>query len=197
MRRNDVRTIRGRGTALWLKSLERLVRVRDTNPPGAVTDQLDGLRHYPALLAIWTMGIAAVLSGREEFIAPLLTKPMWARWGSNGTPEKPAEYLHPWRVIPGDLQDICPPAPGNKWLYPQSHLLRREVHKPLRLVEPDDSAYQAACSRFELLASLIAIDAASVEWRREPWPGEFLLDQWWGYDDNGLAGSIKREIGPD
>ncbi|MFD8597557.1 SIR2 family protein [Kitasatospora sp. NPDC059646] len=179
---------------LWVRALDRLARIRNSFA-GSFNDALEGLRHYPSLLATWTIGLAAVLTRREELLATIMTRPAWTTFFGRTEQQPPAIYLHPWRVIPGDLKEVCPPTPGNRWAYPQSHLLRQEIREPLRLVEPDDNAYQAACNRFEFLASMIAIDAVSEEWRREPWPGEFLLGDNWGYEQ-GLAGAIQQEITP-
>ncbi|EKX62639.1 hypothetical protein [Streptomyces ipomoeae] len=62
-------------------------------------------------------------------------------------------------------------------------------------MEPDDTAYTAAFHRFEFLASLIALDTEH-EFLANPWPGEFLLESAWGYDQVGLAPDIAREITP-
>jgi hypothetical protein len=184
----------GKHDALWLRAVERLTRIRNSTDT-AFTDTLEALRHYPALLATWTIGVAAVLARREELLTVIMTRPTWTSPGGNTQPQPPADYLHPSRIIPGDLKDVCPPTPGNRFAYPQSHLLRQEIREPFQLVEPDDEAYRAACSRFEALASMIAIDTATVDWRRQPWPGEFLLHGTWDYE-NGLARTIEQEITP-
>lgn len=185
----------GSHNAVWLRSVERLVRVRDTSSSGGYQDSLEQLRHYPALLATWTMGIAAVLARREEFLAPLLMKPRWAARGSNSSPEPPACYLNPWNVLDLDcVHTICRPEDGGKFHYPYSRLLNTAVREPLRRVEPDDQAFEAASARFQFLASLIGMDSATQEWRRNPWPGEFLLDRWWGYDGDGLPHTIHQEM---
>ncbi|MFF6961667.1 SIR2 family protein [Streptomyces sp. NPDC008317] len=177
--------------SLWLRTVERLVRIRSSFS-GSFNDQLEALRHYPALLATWTMGVAAVIAGREEFITTVMAKPTWTTLFGRTEPQPPAVYLHPWRVLPGDLRDVCPPAPGNRWLYPQSHFLRQEAREPLRSLEPDDAAYKAACNRFEFLASMISMDD-DVEHRRDPWAGEFLTGENWGHD-SGLANTIGTEL---
>jgi hypothetical protein len=42
---------------------------------------------------------------------------------------------------------------------------------------------------------MIAMDSEVEHWAN-PWPGEFLLDSQWGYDEVGLAADIAREINP-
>ncbi|MGW5353427.1 SIR2 family protein [Streptomyces sp. NPDC004031] len=179
---------------LWLRVVERLTRLRDGSY-SRYEEHLEALRHYPALMATWTMGVAAVLSRREGFLARLLTGPVWKSRSGNGQGQTPDTYLNPLRVISKpSIDKICHPD-GNTFLYPQSHFLREQLREPLRLVEPDDSAYAAACYRFEFLTSAIAMDN-EVEFYRDPWSGEFMLDSVWGYGDEGLAGEIAREVGP-
>ncbi|WP_344016886.1 SIR2 family protein [Kitasatospora atroaurantiaca] len=181
----------GTHEALWLRAVERLSRLRST-APGHFHDALESLRHYPALLATWTIGVAAVLARREDLVADIMTRPTWTTLWGKPEAQTPAVYLSPERILRGDLKEVCPPPSGQSYKYPQSHLLRQEAREPLSLVEPDDAAYQAACDRFEFLASMVSIDATS-EHGQYPWPGEFLLN--WGYE-TGLAGTIAQELTP-
>ncbi|ULR48395.1 hypothetical protein [Streptomyces deccanensis] len=183
----------GTHDALWLRALERLTRIRSSFS-GGFNPNLEALRHYPALLATWTMGVAAVVARREEVVAGLMARPKWTTRTGKTESQAPSVYLHPWRVLPGELREVCPPEPGRKWLYPQSRLLRQEVRDPIRPIEPDDTAYKAACSRFEFLASMIAMDDDD-EYRRDPWPGEFLTGEYWGHD-SGVARTIEQELTP-
>lgn len=75
----------------------------------------------------------------------------------------------------------------------QSHWLKDELREAFRLVEPSDIAYREACSRFEFLASMTAMDSDN-EVFAYPWAGELFLDSFWGYDDSGLAASVEREL---
>ncbi|MFJ1878237.1 hypothetical protein [Streptomyces chartreusis] len=63
--------------SLWQRVVERLNLLRSSNI-NHHTDVLEKLRHYPALLATFAMGIAATLGRREEFLARILTQPVWA-----------------------------------------------------------------------------------------------------------------------
>lgn len=66
---------------LWVRSLDRLARIRNSYT-GSFNDVLEGLRHYPSLLATWTIGVAAVLARREELLATTMTRPTWTTlWG--------------------------------------------------------------------------------------------------------------------
>lgn len=176
---------------LWQRVIERLNRLRHKNING-YTDELEKLRHYPAILAVFTMGIAAVIGQREEFLARLLTQPLWAPLFSNGDRQVPAIYLNPRRIISGSIDEVCSRGDGGTWFYPQSRWLQEELREPFRVVEPDDEAYRAAFHRFEFLASLMSVDTEHI--LGTPWSGEFFNDDVWGYDQNGLAPEIEREI---
>ncbi|MFD0261084.1 SIR2 family protein [Kitasatospora indigofera] len=180
---------------LWLRTVGRLASTRNTIL-GSFQDHMEKLRHYPALLATWSMGIAAVLAHREEFIVDLLTKPLWTPPLGSRKREEPSWYLNPWNVLYGDsIHIVSHSETGGRLKYPYSRLINAAVREPLRAVEPDDRAFEAASARFQFLTSLIGMDAS--DWRSGPWVGEFLLDSWWGYDNNGLAAEIQQEITTD
>ncbi|MEU9349004.1 SIR2 family protein [Streptomyces sp. NPDC048278] len=178
---------------LWLRAVERLVRMREVTP-GRYDECLERLRHLPALLATWTIGVAAVLSHREELLASIATRPQWAYPSSGRTPEGPAWYLNPAHVIETQgLHDMHRAENGNRLPYPQSNWLKDTLREPFQLVEPSDTAYQEACARFEFLISMTAMDT-DLEFRANPWAGEFLLHATWGWDNTGLAGSVAKEL---
>lgn len=99
------------------------------------------------------------------------------------------------RVLPADLKSVMPPPEGKRWLFPQSKFLRQETREPLQVLEPDDTAYQTACTRFEFLASMIAMDDDTQQMRL-PWVGEFMDDVHWEYDTS-MANTIKAELTPN
>ncbi|MFD5317531.1 SIR2 family protein [Streptomyces sp. NPDC127098] len=178
---------------LWHRAVGRLVRMRDTRP-SPYNEYLEKLRHLPALLATWTIGVAAVLGHREELLASVLARPEWADPSSGHPRQKPAWYLNPIVVLETDgLSSTYRTDDGRKWHYPQSHWLKDQLREPFRLVEPSDIAFREACSRFEFLASMIAMDTDN-EFLAHPWAGEFLLDPTWGYNDAGLASTISQEL---
>ncbi|MFI9118818.1 caspase domain-containing protein [Streptomyces bikiniensis] len=178
---------------IWVRVIERLSRIRDNNLQ-AFNDTLEHLRLYPALLATWAMGIAAILARRDRLLGLLLAKPSFKPPFNSQRRQAPAYYLNPLRVVANEpLNKICHSESGARYIYPQSHYLREELREPFRAIEPDDSAYMEACNRFEFLASLIAMDVEPAA-LAAPWSGEFFLDSNWGYDEFGLAGEIAGEI---
>lgn len=181
--------------AVWQRVVERLARLRDTTDGQQYIDSLDYLRHTPAMLAAWTMGVAAVLARREEFVAAVLTKPKWVPLYNNREPQAPASYLNPAVVMDhAQMQEVVGrPSSTQTWKYPQSRWLRAETSEAFQLVEPNNDAYRNACNRFEFIASLIVMDT-EPESRAFPWVGEFITA--WGYEDSGLAATIKHEMSP-
>lgn len=178
---------------VWRRAIERLVRLRDTTP-GANSEYLEKLRHLPALLATWTIGVAAILSRREELLATTLYRPEWAVPNSGRNRQGPAWFLNPLRVLSAEgLHDMHHAENGAKFIYPQSNWAKGTLREPFRLVEPSDIAYREACARFEFLASMIAMDTDN-EFHAYPWAGEFFLDSAWGYDNIGLAATIDAEL---
>ncbi|MEU0730647.1 SIR2 family protein [Streptomyces sp. NPDC006140] len=178
---------------VWRRAVERLVRLRDTTP-GTYNEYLEKLRHLPALLSTWTIGVAAILSRREELLATALYHPEWAVPNSGRRRQGPAWYLNPIRVVSTEgLHDMHRAEGGNRFLYPQSNWVKDTLREPFRLVEPNDIACREACARFEFLASMIAMDTENDVYAY-PWPGEFLLDSTWGYDNHGLADVIETEL---
>ncbi|MFG3590512.1 SIR2 family protein [Streptomyces sp. NPDC047990] len=178
--------------ALWVRTVQGLVRLRQTLPASHNGD-LESLRHYPALLAAWTMGVAAVAAGREEFVGTILTRPVFKSPLRQET-EEAAIFLNSWDVLPkNSLDRFCVPGPQQKWKYPASHYLRQETTEVLRSIEPDDAAVAAAYDRFEFLASLFACDSAAPRRRGMPWPGQYLFEDRWGEDDHGLFAEISAD----
>ncbi|WP_405535146.1 SIR2 family protein [Streptomyces sp. NBC_00075] len=177
---------------VWRRAVERLVRLRDSMP-GTYNEYLEKMRHLPALLATWTIGVAAVLSRREELLATALYRPEWTVPHSGHPRRGPAWYLNPLRILSAEgLHDMHRADNGNKFLYPQSNWIKETLREPFRLVEPSDIAYREASSRFELLASMIAMDTDKPD-LANPWAGEFFLDSTWGHDGNGLT-AIEAEL---
>lgn len=179
----------------WLGVIQRLMAARG-RIEGTYNDSLDAYRHYPALLATWVAGIAAIASQREHFLADLLTKPTWRPQFNDRTPRPAADVLRPiWLLEANWLEKLPRWGEPTRWLYPASHLLRLDGREPVRALLPDDDAYAAACDRLECLASYVAVDTAREPSRHVPWMGEFILTSRSDGDGNGLAAQIAREIG--
>ncbi len=182
--------------ARWVETLNRLARARAVFT-GRFSQDMDLLRLYPAILAVWTMGVAAVLARREELLAPLLTARLDAPASDHADVIPAATHLNPRSRLDTDavaraLSAWDRPA-GTGGGYSQSSLLRQECREALRAIEPDDDLYRSACDRFELLASMVAMDI-DRSFIAQPWSGEFFFEARWGRADVGLAKRIADEI---
>jgi hypothetical protein len=179
---------------VWLRAVERLMAARG-RVDGAFSESLDARRQYPALLAVWVAGIAAITAGRENFLARLLTEPTWRPQFNDRTPRPAADVLRPiWLLDPDWLNKLPRWGGGPGWRYPSSHLLRLEGREAVRSLLPDDEGYAATCDRLECLASYVAVDATREPSRHVPWMGEFILDSRSDSNGNGLAAQIANEI---
>ncbi len=179
---------------LWFRTVSRLLSARD-QPGGTYTDGLESYRHYPALLAVWVGGVAAITADREDFLARLLTEPTWRPWVNDRTPRPVADVLRPVWLLEHDWLNKMPRwGEPTKWIYPASHLLRLDGREPVRSLIPDDESYNAACDRLECLASYVAVDRAREPSRHVPWMGEFILNDRFDRSGDGLATQIATEI---
>ena len=170
--------------ALWIRCLQRAISARRPFA-GGFNEQSEAMRHYPALLCLWAMGISAVLGEREDLLARFLVEPTWTPIFGDRTPQSAVRCLNPIRIVTAD--DSAPN--GQRWLYPQSRHVRAASREALRSIESDDDVYQAACDRLEYLASLVAMSGAD-ERGRLPWAGEFILRK------QTIDSLIERELEP-
>ncbi len=153
--------------SLWIRSFRRLISARRPIT-GSFNAQTEAMRHYPALLCLWAIGIGAILADRENLLARFLIEPTWTPIFGKLEPQPAVRCLNPNRIVVAD--DVA--GDGRRWLYPQSHHMRTVSRDTLRQIEPDDATYQEACDRLEYLASLIAMDIDGPN--GFPWAGEFM-----------------------
>jgi hypothetical protein len=156
----------------WLRSQQRLMSARKRFTEGTFNGVAESMRHYPAILCLWAMGVAAVLAGHEKLLAKLLVEPRWKPIVGNQIPRPAVSCVNPVKIVFAD-DDRAPN--GTAWVYPQSHHIRAASRAALRELEPDDEAYEAACDRLEYLASLVSM-TADYAFDGGPWAGEFLLE---------------------
>ncbi len=163
-------------TSLWMRSLQRLMSARGSFS-GSHNAETEAMRHYPALLCLWAMGVGAIAAGREDVLAGLLIGPTWTPIFGQPIPQPAVHCLNPNLIVAADDQ-----APGGaRWLYPQSHHIRAVSRDSLSEIEPGDDEYKAACDRLEYLASLVAMDTDAPS--GFPWAGEFISPG--GFMDEG------------
>ena len=175
-------------TPVWVGALQRLMSARGPFGGSSFNEQSESMRHYPALLCLWAMGIGAILGKHEHLLARLFLDAKWTPIFGDQTAQSAVQCLNPVRIVFAD-DDRAPN--GARWMYPQSHHIRAESRDALRGLEPDDAAYEAACDRLEYLASLVLMDEAFAGCRLFPWQGEFLLER-----RRRIAVEVEKEIAP-
>ena len=153
--------------SLWIRSLRRLISARRPIT-GSFNAQTEAMRHYPALLCLWAMGISAILADRENLLARFFIEPTWTPIFGRPEPQPAVHCLNPNRIVAAD--DAAPG--GRRWLFPQSHHIRTASRDTLSQIEPEDDTYREACDRLEYLASLVAMDMDAPNGL--PWAGEFI-----------------------
>ena len=112
----------GAHTELWCDVLLRLMNAYQHDG----YDRWVSLQHYPALLALRTMGLVAIRRDRPGLLVELLTRPRW-RGSLSGLPlTMPAHVLNVHRVLDNWVNDL-PRWNGQGWQYPASHLLKADL----------------------------------------------------------------------
>lgn len=135
---------------LWGRCIERLAK-----PPGGVSGYVEWLhlRYYPATLALYAGGLAALASSRYETLAALLTKPKTIE---NGKEVIAASMANPvsvlsvayGRSLPGRGQNILP---MNEHVYV---LLMGRMKELI----PDEAVFEKLFNRFEYFLALACAD---------------------------------------
>jgi hypothetical protein len=169
----------GRYTALWQDALQRLLDAR-VAPDGVFTEVLSGAQHYPALLAMEAMGLAALGRGRDRTLLNLATE---ANWHSPYSPRNSfspaAQVLHVHRILGHDTSNSLPRWKGTRWIYPASHMLREDLRDIVRDLIPDDARYKMVFDSLEYELGLIQEHTQDAYSAYRANPGEFLGEGQW------------------
>ncbi len=187
----------GANDALWVRVVQRLMGAHTPVPGQPVHQYLNGLRRYPALLALCTAGVAAVVAGRDITAVRLLRRPLWRSHDGIQDEQTAVKALRPHRVVDDNMIKGLPRWGGSNsnFYFAPSHLLRLDIREPLRQIEPDDKRLEAAFDRFELIAGLVALTSGG-KYDRNIWWGEVGLADHWTYDaaDGELYHRGLREV---
>jgi len=150
-------------TKLWVSSLQRVANPAES---GGGLVYLLKLRRYPALLLLYSAGLAAVAAGNYATLAAVLTKPK-ARDDQNKN-EAICSEVYPIAV---DDQGVWKTMFGlERRRTPVSDHLCARLRGPLREFLPRDEDYQDTFDRFEYLLGLVHADLN--RWETE--------NGWWG-----------------
>ncbi len=151
---------------LWVTAVERIGRYEKQS--GTVLK--GGIRQYPTVVLLYSCGIAAVVRGRVELLARLLTEPRLRRHGES----QPMLLGIEW----GEMHEFTKTIEEHQRQYvPLSEKLFAELREPLRRYVPDDDEYEESFDRFEYVRSLVYADiendALSADARLWAPPGRF------------------------
>ena len=140
----------------WLEAVRGLAEV----------DPLEGKRtkwadtfQYPALLAIYAAGVAAIAKGRYDLLAELLLTPVRSRQGREA--ESIVQSLYPESIVPKSAAYLLyphPQAPEQRYPVPRNQFLHLTLRSVFAKLIPADRDYTEAFDRFEYMASLVETD---------------------------------------
>ena len=176
-------------TKLWVASLQRIASPSES---GGGLVYLIKLRRYPALLLLYSAGLAAVAAENYAALAALLTKPK-ARDDQNKNVAICSEF-YPIAIMEKGIGHLLPGM--DRHHTPLNDHLCAKLRAPLREFLPRDEDYQDAFDRFEYLLGLVHADLNRWE----------VENGWWGpvgcfawrvrrfHQEGGISEKIGTEI---
>jgi hypothetical protein len=139
-----------RHQAIWTRSIER-VADSPRNRSGYVI--WINLRHYPALLLLYSGGIASIAAQNYGMLAALLSK---ARVREDGEAKQIVLKVNTWAVMERSVGCMLPDM--DRHFVPVSDHLYAHLRGPLRNQIPSDDDYQMCFDRFEYMLGLTYAD---------------------------------------
>jgi hypothetical protein len=178
---------------LWIETLQRVANVSERW--GGLTAWKE-LTLYPALLLLYSGGIAAIAAGRYDTLRSLLFEPSIRDIRGE---RPPITALHTENVMGKHVQKRLPET--GKHYVPLSDYLFETLREPLREVLPDDSDYERCFDLFEYLSCLLYVDNRYEEIpEEETWiagpRGRFMWRHFsHGYvKPNSVAEAVDKEV---
>ncbi|MEB3024102.1 SIR2 family protein [[Mycobacterium] crassicus] len=178
---------------LWVEALQSLL----DGPPAArqpaqgivqqpIVQTVEGLRNYPALLALRAMSIEAIGQGRDDLLLALLTIPQWDDPFHSGRSTVAADVLHLLNVIDRDFADGLPRWNGGRWQYPSSHLLKTALADFFSENGMDWARYEDLCHDVEYRTGLVQhlLPQKQGRYSHGPNAGEFVGEGRWVHVSN-------------
>ena len=164
---------------VWVDALQKLVTAGSSqvlNRP--FQDVLLKARLYPALLVLFSAGIAAVIRGREELFIRLCTEVTGMR--HDVQVRQPAcQILHPWWVLDAGWVNSMPRWGGGRWTYPVSHLLKMDTRAFFQELIPDDDDFVEAFHGTEYRLGLL--QQQTEEQGYPALSGEYVGERGWTF----------------
>lgn len=119
------------------------------------------LNRYPALLVLYTIGIAAQALARQDLLVRVLQNSTWRDELGN----EPAIEILMWGhvVRHGRMKELHRPDDQITYHLPVVEWLGEHLREPLRPLLPDDDHYERSYRDFEVVLSALLIDASTDE----------------------------------
>lgn len=169
---------------LWVAVIARLLAGRRA-PRGAFNNVWDDLKHLPALLALRTIGLAAIANGNDRTFLAVQTRPRWRSPYGARHELSAVDVLHDWNVLDGETLNGFAWGAGQRWLYPTSRLLK-ELLRPI-FSDLDSDAYLQLSNRYEYWVALAQMQFGEEIAKRGSAPGEFIGDYGWQSNDSPVT----------
>jgi hypothetical protein len=178
-------------TDLWVWVIEQLMRAR-TFASGAVDGNWDSMQHYPALLALRTVGLAAVAAKHDDVLIRALQEPTWRDRFNNQRLIPAFAALHDYKVLDAHNIETFPVWAGSRPHFPISRWLRRALQSIFLPIVGDEDSYAMLCSRLEYRVALAqaVFDGGSLAYRSAP--GEFVGEWQWTEDELAWEADFRQ-----
>jgi NAD-dependent SIR2 family protein deacetylase len=176
----------GTHTHLWCEVIQWLLDARQFKQYTAV----DRLQHYPALLALRTMGITAIRHGRDGVLIESLTRPRWKDPFSRVTFTSAAQVLNMNHVLDGIPINNLPRWGGQGWQYPPSHLLKIVMEQQLVDSDINLDRYNQLCADVEYRTGFVQHLLPPEPGQLRPNSGEYAGE--WGWDADEVPSAENR-----
>jgi len=177
----------GEHDGLWQEVLQRLIDARSVRGDGALNQYLMHAQHYPALLALQTIGVVTVHRGHDGLLIRLLTEVSGRDSFGNLELVRVAQMLHMNRVLDANAVNGMPRWSGQHWRYPQSHLLREDLREVLREFFFADVDYKIATDDYEFRTGLVQETTQDSPGAYRAASGEFVGDGAWTFEGDPRA----------
>ena len=187
----------GTHTDRWVEALQLLLDRPGPRPDG-VLHTSDGLRTYPALLALRAASVEAVNQGKDDILVALLTRAEWDDPFNPGRSTLAADVLHLLNVIDNGFANRLPRWGGTKWFYPASHLLNQALLEFFLANDLDPSRLLDLSHDAEYRTGFVQhlLPTQPGRYRHRPAAGEFIDDSRWRsvnnrFDEEAPAAEIR------
>lgn len=169
-------------SSIWTTVLSRIANAVRAIPGGQYYEGTQYLKLYPALLLLYSGGIAAIASNKYNLFRSLLMDVHVRTETSNNPPSGPvaANFLTNWRIMDRRFASLV--LGGNAYFSLNNHI-RNTLREPLREFLSDEFDYDKCFDRFEYLWSLVCFDGSqNLSWFDTRYPGRFYNRNSGGYD---------------